>query len=232
MKIEYLLNNKKCTFIFDETSIAQHVTVYDKKMENDDYLKFSAKLDIPGEVIISNDRLKNDNSVHIVGESYEEYLKFISVGLFKKDIWIYNIIDGIAETENTIYKDDKILIAPNFIWNKKDTNKFYLLVIPYDKNLRTLRSLNNSHLELLEHMQQKIKDICESYYNIKMNMTKMFFHYPPSTHHLHLHVSTINNPDCHSSIEYSHEFTQVIKNIKLKKDYYQNDSMNVIKSAK
>lgn len=229
MKIEYTSNNQKHTFIFDETTILNQITICDKKMENASYSKYAANFNISGEVIISNDKLKTDNLYYFIDESYGEYLNFISNGLLKKDIWIYNILNEIAEVENTIYKDDKILITPNFTWDKKNIKKIYLLVIPFDINLRTIRSLNNVHLKLLNHMKNKAIEMCENFYNININTVKMFFHYPPSTYHLHLHVTTINNSDCNSSFEYTHDLIQVINNIKLKSDYYQSTDMKVIK---
>ena len=90
-----------------------------------------------------------------------------------------------------------------------------------DVTLRSIRSLNKSHIQLLEHMKYITLDIIKNNYGIDECYIKMFFHYEPSTYHLHIHFVNIANYDSLSSVEYSHELNSVIFNILICSDYYQ-----------
>lgn len=101
-----------------------------------------------------------------------------------------------------------------------------MLCLPVDKTLRTIRSLNASHISLLEHMKYVTLDVIKTKYEISESYIKMFFHYEPSTYHLHIHFVHINNQECRSSVEYSHELNNVIFNLSICSDYYQRAILN------
>lgn len=162
----------------------------------------------------------------LIKESYNDYLEFISKGNFEIDKWIYDIIDGIAEKEKIIYQDEKIIIIPTYIWNGEDLNKMHLLTIPTDKSLRTIRDLTGNNIELLEYMREKTFESIKSKYNFDPENIKAYFHYPPSTHHLHVHFVLISNKYVNSSIECSHDLSTVIEILKAKPDFYQTIVMN------
>jgi hypothetical protein len=54
----------------------------------------------------------------------------------------------------------------------------------------------------------------------------MFFHYDPSTYHLHIHFVNTSNYDSRSSVEYSHELNSVIFNLSICSNYYKEAVLN------
>lgn len=213
---------KKYTFITNSKWI-NNINKKNKTFENDIYIKYDSILDnLHGELIECNDISKIDTFCKkIVSETYQEYLDFIAKRDFKKEQWIYNIIDGLSEQDKILYKNDKIIIIPNYTWNTNDLSKIHILTIPTDKTLHSLRDLNNTHIELLEHIKTKTFDTIKNIYGFDSDIIKCFIHYTPSTFHLHIHFCLISNTDTNSSVEYSHSLTNVITNIKIKNDYYQ-----------
>ena len=54
----------------------------------------------------------------------------------------------------------------------------------------------------------------------------MFFHYDPSTYHLHIHFINTRYTENWSSVEYSHDLDIVIFNLRMDRDYYKKIRLN------
>ena len=162
----------------------------------------------------------------VIRETYEEYLRYIATRDPKKDMWIYNIIDGISEQNCILYKDKDCIVIPTYMWDGKNVDKLHILCIPMDKSLRSIRSLTSAHILLLEHMKYMTLNIIKTKYNIGENYIKAFVHYEPSTYHFHIHFVNIAYHECHSSVEYSHEINNIIFNLNICSDYYQKAILN------
>ncbi len=196
-------------------------------LKNDIYEKYRATAEIEGELIICNDvnQMKRFEK-KIVREKYEDYLKYITKRDMKKDQWIYNIIDGNSEQDSVIYRDKFCIIFPTYMWDGKNIDKLHLLCMPLDINLRSLRSLNASHIPLLEHMKNVTLNIINNNYGLEEHYLKIFFHYEPSTYHLHIHFVNVAHHEARSSVEYSHELNNVIFNLSICSDYYKLAILN------
>ena len=199
-----------------------------KTMENDIYEKYEAMAIVDGELIVCKDASKMKQRVKkLVQEDYETYLQTLEKRDKNKDIWIYNIIDGISEQEAILYRDDKCIVFINYFWDGKDIDKLQLLCMPTDRILRSIRSLDASHVSLLEHMKEVTLEVIREKYELDEGDIKMYFHYEPSTYHLHIHfVNTVSN-HLHSSVEYSHELNSVMFNLKIMSDYYKIIKLNI-----
>lgn len=138
----------------------------------------------------------------------------------------YDIIDGNAENDKVVCRDEKIVIVPSYIWDGKDINKMHLLTFPTDKTMHSIRDLNEKHVELLEHIQKKTLEIIKKIYNFESDDIKSYFHYGPSIYHLHAHFQLISNKYSNSSVECSHDLSLVIEILKIKPDFYQSILMN------
>jgi m7GpppX diphosphatase len=99
--------------------------------------------------------------------------------------------------------------------------------MPIDRNLRSIRSLQLCDIELLEHMKQVTLQVIREKYELEEEYIKMYFHYQPSTYHLHIHFVNTASNQLHSSVEYSHELNSVIFNLKMKTDYYKIIKLNI-----
>lgn len=194
---------------------------------NDIYEKYYTHFDIAGEIIVCKNYKKQDAFCKkVIPETYDQYLNFISKRDFSKDQWVYNILDGNAEQDRILYKDEKIIIIPNYTWDGKEIQKLHILTFPFDRSLKTIRDLNASHILLLEHIQIKTIEIIKKIYDLDKDQIKIFIHYAPSTYHLHIHFALVTNNNCFSSVEYSHELSNIIFNLNIKSDYYQTIIMN------
>ncbi len=199
-----------------------------KTMENDIYEKYEATAIVDGELIICKDASHMKQRVKkLVREDYEMYMQTLEKRDPKKDIWIYNIIDGISEQESILYRDDKCIVFANYFWDGKDVDKLQLLCMPTDRSLRTIRSLDFCHIPLLKHMRNVTLDLIREKYGLEQGTIKMYFHYEPSTYHLHIHFVNAASCHLHSSVEYSHELNNVIFNLKIMPDYYKIALLNI-----
>ena len=199
-----------------------------KTLENDVYEKYEATAIVDGELIICKDVTQMKQRVKkLVQEDYETYLQTLEKRDVKKDIWIYNIIDGISEQEAILHRDDKCIVFINYFWDGKDIDKLQLLCMPIDKELRTIRSLQLCDVELLEHMKSVTLQVIREKYGVEEEYIKMYFHYEPSTYHLHIHFVNTASNQLHSSVEYSHEINSVIFNLKINSYYYRIIKLNI-----
>ena len=199
-----------------------------KTLENDVYEKYEATAIVDGELIICKDFTQMKQRVKkLVQEDYETYLQTLEKRDVKKDIWIYNIIDGISEQEAILHRDDKCIVFINYFWDGKDIDKLQLLCMPIDKELRTIRSLQLCDVELLEHMKSVTLQVIREKYGVEEEYIKMYFHYEPSTYHLHIHFVNTASNQLHSSVEYSHELNSVIFNLKMNSYYYRIIKLNI-----
>jgi m7GpppX diphosphatase len=212
---------------FLPSKITSFLKKEDLLLKNDIYEKYIATAEVEGELIVCNDTNKiRKFEKKIIRESYEDYLKYLKKRDIEKDRWIYNIIDGISEQESILYRDQKCIIIPTYMWDNKNIDNLHLLCLPIDISLRSIRELNSSHIPLLEHMKNITLNTIKIKYNIDEYYIKIFFHYEPSTYHLHIHFVNIANYDTRSSVEYSHELNNVIFNLSICSDYYQKIILN------
>lgn len=224
--MEEIIDNKYYKFTPSKISKFSDISKKDMIFENDIYQKFNATAETFGELIVCNDITRMiKRSINFESETYSEYLKTLEQRDAKKDVWIYNIINGISEQQSIIYRDDKCIVIPSYTWNSLDINNLHILCLPIDINLRTIRSLDSSHITLLEHMKAVSLQIIKEKYGIDETSIKKFFHYPPSSYHLHIHFAN-NLLKVGSSVEYSHELNSVIFNLSICSDYYKRIVLN------
>ena len=205
------------------------VKIINTTLQNDLYEKHQVEVLIQGEMLVFNDVTKMKvYSRKIKKETYTEYLDKIASRDLAKDKWVYNILDGISEQSEIMYKDDKCICIPSYTWSGKidEINKLHMLCFPTDKALRCIRSLDSSHIELLYYMKTKTLELIKTKYNLDWVDLKMFFHYDPSTYHLHIHFINVENTETNSSVEYSHDLDSVIFNLGMNTDYYKKISLN------
>ena len=145
-------------------------------MENDSFIKYQAIAEVKGEYIVCNDNTKlKKYTKRIIKESYEEYLEFMLKRGFEKDQWIYNIINGSAEKETILYRDDTIIVIPAYTWDSTEIEKIHILCLPTDTSIRTIRDLTLENVQLLEHMKNATLQQIEEIYGLTEENLKMFF---------------------------------------------------------
>lgn len=221
------IDNINYKFIPSRLSTFDSIKKDELVLKNDIYEKYRATAQVEGELIICNDiNQMRHFEKKIVRETYQDYLKYIKYRDPKKDQWIYNIIDGSSEQESILFKDELCVIIPTYMWDGINIDKLHILCLPTDITLRSIRSLTSAHIPLLEHMKKSCLNIIKQKYNIDEHYIKMFFHYEPSTYHLHIHFVNVAHHEARSSVEYSHELNNVIFNLSICSDYYKRAILN------
>ena len=225
--MQVTIDNTNFLFIPSKVTCFNTIVKNKKTMENDIYQKFEATAEILGELIVCKDVTKiKQAEKKIIRETYKSYLKTLENRDPKKDKWIYNILDGSSEQESILYRDDKCVVIPTYMWDSVNIDKLHILCLPTDISLRSIRSLTNEHIPLLEHMERVTTEIIKNKYDLDECYLKMFFHYEPSTYHLHIHFVNSANHDSRSSVEYSHELHNVMFNLSICSNYYKRAILN------
>ncbi len=225
MEITYGSTKEK--FIPNEVMSFPSIRKIKTIMENDSFTKYQAIAEVKGEYIVCNDNTKlKKYSKRIIKESYDEYLDFLSKRDIEKDRWIYNIIDDIAEQDKILFRDDDIIVIPTYLWDSQNIDKLHILCLPTNKNIRTIRDLTSEHVPLLQHMKDVTLETIEKIYGLKEENLKIFFHYSPTTYHLHIHFINTEHTEISSSIEYCHDLDSVIFNLTMDSDYYKKIKLN------
>ena len=225
--MQVTIDNTNFLFIPSKVTCFNNIVKNKKTMENDIYQKFEATAEILGELIVCKDVTKiKQAEKKIIRETYKSYLKTLENRDPKKDKWIYNILDGSSEQESILYRDDKCVVIPTYMWDSVNIDKLHILCLPTDISLRSIRSLTNEHIPLLEHMERVTTEIIKNKYDLDECYLKMFFHYEPSTYHLHIHFVNSANHDSRSSVEYSHELHNVMFNLSICSNYYKRAILN------
>jgi m7GpppX diphosphatase len=221
-KMEQETEIKHQKFIPQTVVSFDQMEILNQTMENDVYQKFEATTKVKGELVVCKDPKKMKKyKKRLVNETYEEYLQVLETRDPAKDLWIYNIIDGTAEQDQILYSDEHFILIPSFTFDGKSVDKLHYLAIPRDKSLRTIRDLRAEHCPLLRHMKCLSLNALASHFHLREENLKIFFHYDPSTYHLHMHIVNLEHM-FGSSVEYSHEADLVVYNLELSSEYYKN----------
>jgi m7GpppX diphosphatase len=112
--------------------------------------------------------------------------------------WVYNIIDGITEVEDVIFRtpkgrdgDEGFLLAPDLNWDRKTMEALHLLAIVERLDVWSLRDLRKKHIPWLKHMREKLlQSTVETYKEkgLERDQLKLYVHYQPTYYHFHIHI--------------------------------------------
>ena len=137
-----------------------------------------------------------------------------------KQRWIFDILDGKAEQERIIFRDDDK--ETGFILLPDIPSRPGYLVIVNRKDIKSLRDLNQSHLPLLNKIQEIAPQIIADLLSIKRSQIYSYIHYYPAFYHLHIHISL----NCNSIR--NHLLSSVIENIRLLNNYYSIARLTIV----
>lgn len=164
----------------------------------------------------------NNYIFHETVSIYEEISRPYMLSQLFNIKWVLNILENKAEEGKIIYEDSRCVILPDLQWDEVNIKNMYLLVLPRILNIMSIRDLNGSHVDLLEHIKSCILSTVEKIYGLHGNKLRMFFHYFPSYFHLHLHVTNADIDKIDGSlVGRAHLLEDVIDNLKLDGDYYK-----------
>lgn len=158
---------------------------------------------------------------------------------------MYNILERKSEADRIVFEDrdpiDGFILLPDLKWNGTTLDTLYLLAIVNDRNIKSLRDLNGTHIQLLRNIKEKgcvrnkiyiifcnlhiflsmLQKIIEEKYGITRSQLRIYLHYQPSFYHLHVHFTYLKHEAPGILAERAHLLSNVISNIELLPDYYQ-----------
>jgi m7GpppX diphosphatase len=251
---KFVLRIKKKEFTINE----------EKNLESEDFLeKINSLLTSPVQVfnndiyykLITTDLFENKLKVDLIYPAdYKVIDKYRKKGhvLFKESIKIYNevtlkFIESIDAThfqwiKNILYKQAEEILyeeKDHFVicqdYNSKDNaNILNCLGIPYLDSIRSLRDLNESHLDLLEKFYHNGKEGLAKRFNVQPDEIRCFVHYPPSFYYFHVHYLHVDLESSSTSVNRAIDLYSIIQNIKIKGNYYQTIDleMTILKGSK
>ena len=233
------IHKKEFNFALKDDSLQKLTQILSspkKYFENDIYTKYLTndlienKIDIElvypaTQKIIDKYRLINYELFH---ETYDIYLKktlpYIN-SIQQKDVtWIFNIFEKKTEEPIGEAPSKNFLILKDYTVANNDKSLICLgLPTPKYSYVKSLRDLTEKELPLLEEFYTEGKKIIAKKYGCKENEIKAYLHYPPSFYYLHVHYTSVNDPNNTSSsaINRAIDLNEIIQNIKLINDYYQ-----------
>jgi m7GpppX diphosphatase len=171
-----------------------------------------------------------------IRETSDDYFQitkpYIEEQPLKRVQWVYNILEGKAEAERVLLRDDQdpntgFILLPDMKWDMKTMNALYLVVLVHRRDVKSIRDLNASHLPLLRNIAEKVGQFVEKTYGVEGHSLRMFFHYQPSYYHLHVHVvHTAYTSAPGIIVGQAHLLDQVIDNIAIiDSNYYQRATL-------
>ena len=126
--------------------------------------------------------------------------------------WIYNILDGITEQEDVVYrspmfgtciKEDKsdsedFVLLLDLNWDRRTVTGLHLLALVERRDLWSLRGLKRKHVHWLKHLRDEIVSAAAEVANklvkegegakVDEDQFKCYVHYQPTYYHFHVHV--------------------------------------------
>lgn len=145
---------------------------------------------------------------------------------------MYNILDHKKEVDRIIFEDpDKdvgFILLPDLKWDGKTLETLYAVAIVHRMNLKSLRSLNATHLPLLKNIRDKGVAAIKRLYDLDRSQLRIYFHYQPSFYHLHVHFTYLKYDAPGIFCEKSHLLDTVIDNIELMSDYYTRATLSFV----
>lgn len=151
--------------------------------------------------------------------------------------WIDNIIRDESELERRIIdkkcSETGYIILPDYKWtDETNLTGLYLLVIPRRNDLWSVRDLTSEHLKILKDIR---KDLMEEIFSetkhkykysdgspVLYDHLRVYFHYPPTYPHLHIHVTLASSQNSCSAGQ-AILLDEIIDNLELvSSDYYKN----------
>lgn len=130
--------------------------------------------------------------------------------------WIYSLIDGKYSDEELVYRDDKDFMICRDIHPGSD--KRYLVIFK-DRKLKTIRDLDQSHVPMLERVNQAVRDFLSVEHREDGRKYRIFFHYTPSVFQLHAHVTMMNAHHQNTRIQPLH---LLVRNLKESSTWYKD----------
>lgn len=233
-----LLVLEPCVFEIDDVRLLTHKAHLDSCVINEPYSSFIAHTDGKFSVSLTYpatqkhiEKWEEHDHVRVI-ETAEIFEKIVSPyidNLPESRIqWVYNILDGIKESDRIIFEDPDpktgFVLLPDIKWDGVSRSTMYLQAIVHDRTIRCIRDLRACHLPLLENMLECALKAVSQRYIVPQPLLRTFIHYHPSFYHLHIHIAHSAIATGTSVAGKAFLLEDVIENLRMDGNYYKNRS--------
>jgi m7GpppX diphosphatase len=159
---------------------------------------------------------------------YEKATKvFVESIPSKQTDWVRNIFDGKKEVDRVWLNTPDFVLVPDFKMDMTNPLSLYIQCIFKDAELKSVRNLTGNHLPLLRNARQAILKEAAKRHEVKENELRLYFHYYPTFWILHLHITPLKFwvPGGGMNVGRAILLDDVIQNLELKSDYYQQATL-------
>ncbi|CDO73905.1 hypothetical protein BN946_scf185016.g62 [Trametes cinnabarina] len=123
--------------------------------------------------------------VHETPQLFQRIVKpYIAAFPPSRTQWVENILNGVSEVEKVLFRDPSpehgYLILPDMKWDLATVSSLYLVAIAFNRNIRSLRDLNKSHLGMLKSIRREAARVAKERWGLGHGSLRMFIHYQPS----------------------------------------------------
>lgn len=210
-----------------------NIFVTDEIFKNDKYNQYNIKAYMNGLMTlnypINNIKKSTEQSILFL-ETPQHYSMFTHKRAVDCDRqWVINIFKGISEANRIIYNNNDYVLLPNMNYTNDVINELHCLILFKNPMLMSIRDLRKTDIDLLDASYKNSLEQIEKRYGLAKNKIIAYFHYYPTVWQLHMHLVNIDYKQANSSIEYSHNIINVIRNLKLDSMYYANATLQVVK---
>lgn len=226
-----IVENMKITSVISNNDVHNSFTVNIPQISN---AKF--KVTILKTVIDPYSYKKTNQTFRIVFETPEKYAKIVdTVKTLPPEKWVTNLLSGAAEANRILAKTDGkdgMLLAPSIkvAFDPHDSEaakKTDFLIFAYRTDIKSLRDLKPEHIPFLKKMVDFAANYLHRTFGWYDSQIKSFFHYHPSTWHLHLHITHVDFDDDSSDTIRSHLVLTIINNLTIDPNYYIKASIPI-----
>ncbi|XP_068028360.1 m7GpppX diphosphatase isoform X2 [Anomalospiza imberbis] len=147
----------------------------------------------------------------------------------RRRVWVYNILEKKAEADRIVHENpdpsNGFVLVPDLKWNQNQLDDLYLIALVHRRQIKSLRDLTAEHLPLLRNVLQEGKEAIEKRFGVPGSQLRIYLHYQPSYHHLHVHFTALGYDAPGSSVERAHLLADVIDNLAMDSMYYQKRAL-------
>jgi m7GpppX diphosphatase len=144
--------------------------------------------------------------------------------------WIYDILNHEKEQNRIVYEDNHPKYGFIMIPPKRSFEEFHQLVIVKELGIKSVRDLTSKYLAMLEYILRECQRVIEQKFGHSSNQLNFYFHYQPTTYHLHIHIRL---KDIKKRITKTNILVEeVLKNLTISPNFYKEATLPFVKKEK
>lgn len=138
--------------------------------------------------------------------------------------WIKKIL--YENAEELLHKDEEFIIVQDYN-SKQNPDILNCLALTFINDIKSIRDLNHTHLNLLEKLRDTGREILSQKFKCPKNKIRAFVHYPPTFYYFHVHYLHVDLESSSTTVNRAIDLNTIIQNIKIKSDFYQTVDLEV-----